>query len=82
VSLPGTRRAASAAITAYVEVASTCVLTVRSSKTKFMVVGIGVEEEDKLPLIVQEEHVSWVSAFHVISDNGRCNVEVDKSWHI
>lgn len=50
-------------------------LTVNLSKTKFMVVGHGVTEEDKLPLPLEDDGaVEWVSEFpylgSVVTQNG------------
>ena len=57
-------------------------LTVSVPKTKFMVVGSGVSEEEKLPLAVDDSLIEWVSEFpylgSLIADNGRMDAEVEK----
>ena len=67
----------------YVDVTKALGLTVNLSKTKFMVVGHGVTEEDKLPLPLEDDGaVEWVSEFSylgsVVTQNGGMHVEVDK----
>ena len=54
VLLARSREAACAAIKAYVEVASFLGLTVSFHKTKFMVIGSAVSEEDWQPLAVDD----------------------------
>ena len=54
------RQAASAAIRAYADVVKTFGLTVSVPKTKFMVVGSGVSEEEKLPLALDDGLTEWV----------------------
>ena len=54
------RLAASAAIRAYVDVVKAFGLTVSVPNTKFMVVGSGVSEEEKLPLALDDGLTEWV----------------------
>ena len=61
---PLLREVAEAASRAYVDATKVLGLTVNLSKTKFMVVGHGVTEEDKLPLPLEEDGaVEWVNEF-------------------
>ena len=64
------------------EVAQSFGLTVSIQKTKSMVVGHGVEEEEKLPLVVDDGSMEWVSEFPYlgsqIAESGRSHMEVDK----
>ena len=82
VLLASTRQAAEAAIRTYMEVTQSFGLTVSIQKTKFMVVGHGVAEEDKLPLAVDDGSVEWVSEFpylgSLMAESGRSHMEVDK----
>ena len=82
VLMASTREAAEAATRAYIEVTKAFGLTVSLQKTKFMVVGRGVLEEEKLPLALDDGCVEWVSEFpylgSLIADNGRMHVETDK----
>ena len=57
-------------------------LTVSIQKTKFMVDGHGVAEEEKLPLAVDDGSIEWVSEFpylgSLMAESGRSHMEVDK----
>ena len=83
VLVASSRKVAVAAGRAYVDVTKALGLTVNLSKTKFMVVGHGVTEEDKLPLPLEDDGtVEWVSELpylgSVVTQNGRMHIEVDK----
>ena len=83
VLVASSREAAEAAGRAYMDVTKAFGLTVNLSKTKFMVVGHGVTEEDKLPLPLEDDGaVEWVSEFpylgSVVAQDGRSHIEVDK----
>ena len=75
-------QAASAAIRAYVDVAKAFGQRVSIPKTKFMVVGGRVSEEEKLPLALDDGLIEWVSEFpylrSLIANNGRMDAEVEK----
>ena len=77
--LASTRKATEVAIRTYMEVTQSFGLTVSIQKTKFMVVGHGVE---KLPLAVDDGSMEWVSEFPYlgsqIAESGRSHMEVDK----
>ena len=60
VLLTHMRQAASAAIRAYADVVKAFGLTASVPKTKFMVVGSGVSEEEKLPLALDDGLTEWV----------------------
>ena len=76
------RKAACAAIEAYIEVASSLGLTVSFPKTKFMVIGAAVSVNDQQPLAVGGDFIEWVDLFpylgSVIVDKGSLDVEVDR----
>jgi len=82
VLLARSRDAACAAIRSYVEVASSLGLTVSFVKTKFVVVGTGVTDEEKRPLVVGDDFIEGVEQFpylgSLISDDGRVSVEVER----
>ena len=83
VLVASSRTAAEATGRAYVDVTRAFGLTVSLPKTKFMVVGHGVTDEDKLPLALEDEGIiEWVSEFpylgSLIAEDGRSHVEVDK----
>ena len=81
VLLVSSRQAAEAAIRSYVDVTNAFGLTVSLQKTKFMVVGHGVEEEDKLPLAVGDGSIEYVTEFpylgSLVVESGRSHEEVD-----
>ena len=74
--------AAAAASRAYVDVTRAFGMTVSITKTKFMVVGNGVSDEEKLPIAVDGGRIEWVSEFpylgSLIADSGRIDMEVEK----
>ena len=74
--------AVAAALRAYVDVTRAFGMTVSITKTKFMVVGSGVSDEEKLPITVDGGQIEWVSEFpylgSLIADSGRIDVEVEK----
>ena len=82
VLLARSRDAACAAIRVYVKVAGSLGLTVSFPKTKFMVIGNIVADEEKCHLVVGDCLIKWVEQFPYlgssISDNGRISGEVDR----
>ena len=82
VLMARSKDAAAAALRAYVDVTRAFGMTVSITKTKFMVVGSGVSDEEKLPIAVDDGQIEWVSEFpylgSLIADSGRIDVEVDK----
>ena len=63
VLLASTREAAGIAVRVYMEVDKSFGLTLSFEKTKFMVVGYGVDEGDTLPLDLPGGSIDWVSEF-------------------
>ena len=63
VLMASTRQGAEAVIRTYVDVTRAFGLTVTLQKTKFMVIGHGVMEEEKLPLALDDGCIEWVSEF-------------------
>ena len=63
VLLASTREAAGIAVRVYMEVDISFGLTLSFEKTKFMVVGYGVDEGDMLPLDLPGGSIVWVSEF-------------------
>ena len=61
VLLASTREAAGIAVRVYMEVDKSFGLTLSFEKTKFMVVGYGVDEGDTLPLDLPGGSIDWVS---------------------
>ena len=80
--LATSRAAAETAMKLYSSVASDFGLTVSVPKTKFMVVGYGVEEEELLPMSIDGGNIECVTEFpylgSLIAANGRIDVEIDK----
>ena len=80
--LASTREAAGIAVRVYMEVDNSFGLTLSFEKTKFMVVGYGVDEGDTLPLDLPGGSIDWVSEFpylgSLIAESGRANEEVDR----
>ena len=79
--LATTRSGAEQAILIYINVAKAFGLTVSLPKTKLMVTGFGVEEEDVAPITVRSEVIECVDHFSylgsVVSSDGRIDAEVD-----
>ena len=81
--LATTRIGAEWAILTYIGVAKSFGLTVSLPKTKLMVTGFGMEEEDVAPILiaVHDELIECVDQFpylgSVVSSNGRIDEEVD-----
>ena len=83
VLLASTREAAGIAVRVYMEVDKSFGLTLSFEKTKFMVVGYGVDEGDMLPLDLPGGSIDWVSEFPylgslIIAESGRAHEEVDR----
>ena len=82
VLMAQSREAAAVALRAYVDVARDFGMTVSVSKTKFMVVGSEVLEEEKAPISVDGGQIEWVSEFpylgSLIADSGRMDAEIEK----
>ena len=83
VLVASTREAAQAVGRAYVGVTRALGLTVSLPKTKFMVVGCGVTDEDRLPLPLDDggtvEHVSqFPYSGSLIAESGQSHEEVDR----
>ena len=83
VLLASTRHGAETAIRAYSDVARAFGLTVSLQKTKFMVVGHGVSDEDQLPLSLGgADAIQRVNSFpylgSLVSQDGRSHEEVDQ----
>ena len=80
--LATTRAAAERAIKTYTSVASRFGMTVNIQKTKFMVVGSGIEDEDLQPIIIEGGEIENVKEFSylgsLIAENGRIDTKVDK----
>ena len=80
--LASTREAAGIAVRVYMEVDKSFGLTLSFEKTKFMVVGYGVDEGDMLPLDLPSGSIDWVSEFpylgSLIAESGRAYEEVDR----
>ena len=81
--LASTREAAGIAVRVYMEVDKSFGLTLSFEKTKFMVVGYGVDEGDTLPLDLPGGSIDWVSEFPYlgslgIAESGRAHEEVDR----
>ena len=82
VLLASTRAAAEVAIKEYIDVTSAFGLSVSVKKTKLMVVGHGVMEEDRRPIALDEGRIEWVSEFpylgSLVTHDGRIHAEVDR----
>ena len=82
VLLASTREAAGIAVRVYMEVDKSFGLTLSFEKTKFMVVGYGVDEGYMLPLDLPGGSIDWVSEFpyhgSLIAESGRAHKEVDR----
>ena len=82
VLMTRSREAAAAALRAYMEVTRAFGMTVSIPKTKFMVVGSAVSEEEKLAIAVDGGVIEWVSEFpylgSLIADSSRIDKEVEK----
>ena len=80
--LATSREAAEEAIRTYQQTAKAFGLTLSTTKTKFMVVGHGVTEEEKLPITVEGGMVEHVEHFQylgsLISENGQVDAEIDR----
>ena len=80
--LATTRTAAEKAIKTYTSVASSFGMTVNIQKTKFMVVGSGIEDEDLQPIVIEGGEIENVKEFSylgsLIAENGRIDTKVDK----
>ena len=80
--LASTREAAGIAVRVYMEVDKSFGLTLSFEKTKFMVVGYGVDEGDTLPLDLPGGSIDWVSESpylgSLIAESGRTHEEVDR----
>ena len=81
--LATTRAAAEEAIRTYASVASDFGMTVSIQKTKFMVVGRGIGDEDLQPIAIEGGEIENVKEFpylgSLIAENGSIDTEVDKS---
>ena len=83
VLVASSREAGEPAGRACVDVTKVLRMPVNRSKTKVIVVGHGVTEQDKLPLPLEGDGaVEWVSEFpylgSVVAQDGRSHIEVDK----
>ena len=80
--LASTRAAAEEAVTAYSQVASAFGLCVSVPKTKFMVVGSGIESENLEPIETEGGQIENVKEFaylgSLMAENGRAEAEVDR----
>ena len=80
--LASTRSGAEEAIRSFSSVIKAFGLTVSIPKTKLMVVGCGVLEEDVEPITLEGGKIESVTEFlylwSLVADNGRIDVEVDK----
>lgn len=80
--LATTRAAAEEAIRTYASVASNFGMTVSIQKTKFMVVGSGIGDEDLKPIAIEGGEIENVKEFpylgSLIAENGSIDAEVDK----
>ena len=80
--LASTRSGAEEAIRSFSSVTKAFGLTVSIPKTKLMVVGCGVLEEDVEPITIEGGKIECVTKFpylgSLVADSGRINVEVDK----
>ena len=80
--LSTTRIGAEQAIKSFIEVAGAFGLTVSLSKTKLMVAGHDVQEEEKAPIHLEGGEIEHVDSFaylgSVVSSNGRIDAEVDR----
>ena len=76
-----TRGAAQLALDTFSAVASSFGLTVSTSKTKFMVMGIGVSPADRQPLVLDGQSIVCVPDFRylgsIIHSDGRTQSDVD-----
>ena len=79
--LASTREAAGIVVRVYMEVDKSFGLTLSFEKTKFMVVGYGVDEGDMLPLDLPGGSIDWVSESPYLgsltAESGRA-LEVDR----
>ena len=75
-----TRTAAALALDMFIDVSSAFGLTVNLDKTKFMAVGYGITDDDRLPLPVKNGTLECVREFRylgaVIHDSGRSHKDV------
>lgn len=82
VLMARSREAAAVALQTYVDVARDFGMTVSIQKTKFMVVGSGVTEIERAPIVVDGGKIEWVSEFpylgSLIADSGRMDIDVEK----
>ena len=66
----------------YIDVTSAFGLSVNVQKTKLMVVGHGVSEKDRRPVVLDEGRIKWVSQFpyldSLVTDDGRIHAELDR----
>jgi len=79
VLLANTQKAAEVAINTYQSVARSLGLTVSLPKTKFMVTGIDIMQEEKEPIEVEAGMIeSFQYLGSIITDDGRIDAEIDK----
>ncbi len=80
--LSTTRRGAEQAIMAYIDVADKLGLTVSIQKTKLLVSGFGVTEDDRAPIDVGENVIECVDEFpylgSIVMSSSRVDAEVDR----
>ena len=69
--LASTREAAGIVVRVYMEVDKSFGLTLSFEKTKFMVVGYGVDERDMLPLDLPGGSIDWVSESPILGPHSR-----------
>ena len=77
-----TREVAERAISLYHSVAKAFGLTVSIAKTKFMVSGSKITQEDKLPINIQGGTIEHVDEFQylgsIVTENGTIDTEIDR----
>ena len=77
-----TRAGAEQAMLSYIDVAGALGLSINLQKTKLLVVGHNIMDEEKMPLLIGDSLIEYVKAFtylgSVVASNTRINADVDR----
>ena len=80
--LATTRTGAEQALPSYVEVAAAFGLTVSLAKTKLLVAGHAIQEEDRAPIQLERGSIDCVEEFSylgsLVASSGRIDTEIDR----
>ena len=82
VIMAPTRAGAEMALQAYMDTASAFGMTVSLQKTKLMVVGHAVTDEEKAPILIGDQYIECLDDFtymgSTITSNGRMDADIDR----